>query len=134
MSKGGHGREGSVGSLVAVCEGGCGLAVEDTSKFVELHNIMYASTFSFSQTVVATWTMLLFASLNHSVSMTRFQALHPWKIPANFDHHIPRQLAQVNQGFPTKIEQKAPQLKRKFGENRSWFNLSRYGSPYSKMG
>ena len=35
MSKGTHGREGSVGSCVAVCDARCGLAVEDTSKFVE---------------------------------------------------------------------------------------------------
>ena len=34
-SKGGHGREDSVGSFAAVCEARCGLAVEDTSKFVE---------------------------------------------------------------------------------------------------
>ena len=41
MSKGRHGREGNVGSLVAVCKARCGLAVEDTSKlFVELHNIL----------------------------------------------------------------------------------------------
>ena len=33
--KGTHGRKGSVGSFVAVCEARCGLAVEDTSKFVE---------------------------------------------------------------------------------------------------
>ena len=41
MSKGTHGWEGSVGFLVAVCEARCGLAVEDTSKFVELHNILH---------------------------------------------------------------------------------------------
>ena len=35
MSKGTHGRGGSVGSFMAVCEARCGLAVEDTSKFVE---------------------------------------------------------------------------------------------------
>ena len=34
-SKGTRGREGSVGSLVAVCEARGELAVEDTSKFVE---------------------------------------------------------------------------------------------------
>ena len=37
-------------------------------------------------------------------------ALHPWKLPANFDRRIPPQLAQVNQGSSTKIERKAPQL------------------------
>ena len=41
MSKGTYGREGSVGSLVAVCEARCGLDVEDTSKFMELHNILH---------------------------------------------------------------------------------------------
>ena len=41
MSKGTRGWEGSVGFLVAVCEARCGLAVEDTSKFVELHNILH---------------------------------------------------------------------------------------------
>ena len=43
MSKGTHGREGSsVGSLVAVCEARCGLAVEDTLKvFAELDNILH---------------------------------------------------------------------------------------------
>ena len=41
MSKGTHGREGSVGSLLVVCEARCGLAVEDASKFVELHNILH---------------------------------------------------------------------------------------------
>ena len=41
MSEETHGREGSVGSLVAVCEARCGLAVEDTSKFVELDHILH---------------------------------------------------------------------------------------------
>ena len=40
ISKGTHVRKGSVGSLVAVCKTRYGLAVEDTSKFVELHNIL----------------------------------------------------------------------------------------------
>ena len=35
-----HGREGSVGSLVAVCKARCGRAVDDTFKFVEPHNIL----------------------------------------------------------------------------------------------
>ena len=40
MSKGTRGRESSVGSLEAVCKARCELAVEDTSKFVELYNFL----------------------------------------------------------------------------------------------
>ena len=40
LGKGTHGREGGVGSLVAVCKARCKLAVENTSKFMELHNIL----------------------------------------------------------------------------------------------
>ena len=41
MRKGAYGREGNVGSLAVDCEARCGLAVEDTSKFVEPHNILH---------------------------------------------------------------------------------------------
>ena len=48
MSKGTLGQEGSVGSFVAVCEARCGLAVEDTSKFVEKLSHLWTDMFSYS--------------------------------------------------------------------------------------
>ena len=145
MSQGTHGREGSsVGSLVAVCEARCGLATEDTSKFV-VHNILHKILVFFGILFLANSRRntddVEFASLNGSVSMTRSQA--PFRCTASMEStcqfsspHSP-QLTQVNQVSPTKIEQKAPQLQRKFG-NRIAVGLclpgSRYGSPSSKMG
>ena len=78
-SKGAHGREGSVGSLVAVCKARCGLAVEDTSKFVEFHNILQKVLACFGILFLGSILrimddVLFFASSNDSVSMTRFQA------------------------------------------------------------
>ena len=80
--------------------------------------------------------MLLFASMNDSVSMTRFQAflgaLRPWEIPANYYHRFPPQLAQVNQGPPIKFEQEAPQLKRKFGKGIACLCLAGTGALIQK--
>ena len=72
-----------------------------------LKRYLYASALSFSQTAVTTWTMLLFASLNGSVSITPFQAPFSISTPTR---------AQVNQESPTIIEQKSLRLKRKFGK------------------
>ena len=138
MSKGKHGWEGNVGSLVVVCKARCGLAVKDTSEFVELHNIL--------QKILLCFGILFLANSrrNNSIpSMTASEprgsrlllgALRPRKIPTNYDYRIPPQLAQVNKGS-LKIEQKALQLKRTFSKGIAvGLCLSRYGSPYSKMG
>ena len=62
---------------------------------------LYASAFSFPQTVVAKLTMLLFASLNNSVGVTRSQA--PFKCAASMENTC-----------PFSSPQKDPQLKPKF--------------------
>ena len=97
---------------------------------------LFPSAYSFSQRVVATWTILMFTSLNGSVSMTRFRlllgALRPWKIPPNVYHR-----AASKPRIPTNVYQIAPQLKRKFGNGIAvglCLPGSRYGSPSLKMG
>ena len=76
MNKGAHGREDSVGSIVTGCKARCALAVEDTSKFVELHNILQKIPVCFGILSLVNnrrnMDGVVVPSLNDSVSMTRF--------------------------------------------------------------
>ena len=95
---------------MAVCEARCAHAVEDTSKFVELHNILHkiTSIVFFGILFLANSRrnmddVIVVASLNGSVSMTRFQA--PFRCTASMEN-----VCQFLSPHPTPTRASKPRI------------------------